>query len=619
MKKIYLSLTAIISIGAVSAQSPIVGHEKAIMEKGFIVPNNAQKQNIISPKTTPIWDNDFSEPTDWSFSNTSNPDADWEITSTFPANLDNFDEPAHETATNGYALMNSDVYGENGTQDAYLEINDAIDLSSVPNVSFEFSTYHRRFNAQSDQYYLEFSIDGGATYPANLRLELNQTTGTNTTSPNPDIVTLNVSNLIGGEADVKFRFHYIGAWGWFWTLDDIKLIEPEDYDLTSHSGEFFIGDMGFFHSSLEDGVEYYRIPTSQIAPINKFSAVVENIGALPQSDAVLNVDVLDANGTVLQTLTGDPFAISVAQSDTFSVNQPYTFPGADDYLLQFYATPDEPDQNPGNDISTKSPILVGTDFYARDNGTPTSVLTNSQTNSGNTMKAGNLFEFFGSMDVASVDVAIANNEDYIGQLIYVEIWKYDEAQGDLEYVMNTGDYEIQPSDIGEFVAIPMLDEAGVDATLSAEAGETYLVMAGHYGGVDVGFLMAQGVNDRSALFFDATNTLGFFADMNAIMIRPSTVSYLNTNEITASNFNLVAYPNPAKNQTTVAFELENNSDANITVTDMSGKVVYSEVIQNANAGKNEMTISTANFANGIYFLNLATSNINAQEKIVVNK
>ncbi|MCC5922655.1 MAG: T9SS type A sorting domain-containing protein, partial [Crocinitomicaceae bacterium] len=608
MRKIYLSLTAVISMGTILAQSPIVGHEKAIVEKGFITPNHSVKQNIISPKSTVFWANDFSDPTEWSKSNTSSPDADWEITSTFPSNLvtEGFDAPAHASAANGYAIINSDIHGQNGTQDAYLEINDAIDLSSIPNVSFQFSTYHRRFTPQTDQYFVEFSIDGGATYPPSLRLELNQTTGTNTTSPNPDIVTANVSNLIGGEADVKFRFHYIGEWGWFWTLDDIKLIEPEDYDLTTHSGEFFIGDMSFFHNSLEDGVEYYRIPTSQISPVKKFSAVVENVGALPQTEAVLNVDILDANNAVLQTLSGNPFAIAVAQSDTFSINQSYTFPGNDDYTFRFYASPDETDQNPSNDFSLKSPVLVGTNAYGRDNGQATSVLTNSQTNSGNTMKAGNLFEFFGTMDIASVDIAIANNQDYVGQLIYVEIWKYNTLTEDLEYVMNTSDYEIQAGDVGGFISVPMIDENGTDGTITANSGETYLVMAGHYGGIDVGFLMAQSVNDRSALFFDAANQLGFFQDMNALMIRPSSVSYLNTNELTSTNFKLNAFPNPAENQTTIAFELENSSDVSITVTDMSGKVVFNETVFNAAAGKNELNISTANFANGMYFLNLSS-------------
>ncbi|MCC5923420.1 MAG: T9SS type A sorting domain-containing protein, partial [Crocinitomicaceae bacterium] len=119
--------------------------------------------------------------------------------------------------------------------------------------------------------------------------------------------------------------------------------------------------------------------------------------------------------------------------------------------------------------------------------------------------------------------------------------------------------------------------------------------------------------------FDASNTLGFFQDMNALMIRPSSVSYLNTNELTNSSFKLNAFPNPAVNQTTIAFELENASDVNITVTDMSGKVMLNEVMLNAGAGKNELNISTANFANGMYFLNLSSGNINAQKKIVVNK
>lgn len=70
--------------------------------------------------------------------------------------------------------------------------------------------------------------------------------------------------------------------------------------------------------------------------------------------------------------------------------------------------------------------------------------------------------------------------------------------------------------------------------------------------------------------------------------------------------NVIVYPNPATNQTTVALALENATDGTIMITDALGRTVYNSGKIHLEAGEQEHTISTANFAGGIYNVVIAT-------------
>ena len=70
-------------------------------------------------------------------------------------------------------------------------------------------------------------------------------------------------------------------------------------------------------------------------------------------------------------------------------------------------------------------------------------------------------------------------------------------------------------------------------------------------------------------------------------------------------------PNPAKESITIS-NLTNGS--NITITNITGKKVYTSVIENE-----QTTINTANFENGIYIIQITNNGTVANKKFVVNK
>jgi plastocyanin len=66
---------------------------------------------------------------------------------------------------------------------------------------------------------------------------------------------------------------------------------------------------------------------------------------------------------------------------------------------------------------------------------------------------------------------------------------------------------------------------------------------------------------------------------------------------------LQLYPNPASDQITVSFESAGVSETQLTVYDLSGKLMESRVLA-AVPGRNEQTLAVGNYPTGIYFLQI---------------
>lgn len=67
---------------------------------------------------------------------------------------------------------------------------------------------------------------------------------------------------------------------------------------------------------------------------------------------------------------------------------------------------------------------------------------------------------------------------------------------------------------------------------------------------------------------------------------------------------LTVYPNPFTDHVTIAYELKSGSDINLTIYDMSGRVIKNMNKENQKAGINNLTIQTTDLKTGIYFYTL---------------
>ncbi|MFA7081539.1 MAG: T9SS type A sorting domain-containing protein [Bacteroidales bacterium] len=116
---------------------------------------------------------------------------------------------------------------------------------------------------------------------------------------------------------------------------------------------------------------------------------------------------------------------------------------------------------------------------------------------------------------------------------------------------------------------------------------------------------------------------GQLAKGNAPMVRlrvsmnPLSINDVN-NEI--PSFNLNAYPNPAKTETTIEYTLNTNSNVVVTVTDIMGReiVKLNQGSRSANS-VNRVALNTANMNNGTYFYTINANGIKETKKLVINK
>lgn len=73
------------------------------------------------------------------------------------------------------------------------------------------------------------------------------------------------------------------------------------------------------------------------------------------------------------------------------------------------------------------------------------------------------------------------------------------------------------------------------------------------------------------------------------------------------------YPNPAKESVTIGWNANSADKAQISIADVSGKVVYSGVAtMNSN-----MTINVSNLQSGLYFLNISSDMGNSTQKLII--
>ena len=108
---------------------------------------------------TTIYTNDFSIPSSWTISSEAGPGA-WVIGTAIPSGAFLIDPITSTTASNGYALFDSDL-DCSGDQITNLTMSGSADCSAFPGVILEFQQQYRRFD---DSTFVFVSNNNGATW-----------------------------------------------------------------------------------------------------------------------------------------------------------------------------------------------------------------------------------------------------------------------------------------------------------------------------------------------------------------------------------------------------------------------------------------------------------------------
>ena len=430
------------------------------------------------------------------------------------------------------------------------------------------------------------------------------------------VMRYNISEVAGGQANVRIRFRYqesgadpIYGAGYGAMVDDLIVREAWNYD-QQITATYHRSGIGLSHPS---GLDYYYIPFSQLTEIY-FSGITENFGNLVQTGAKLNVEISNA-GTFFGTSV--PIDLDLFITDSFNCATSFIPSASGEYEIKYWMDSDNPEQETRND-TLYSLFAVTDNLYGRHNGLHSSSIANVATNTGNPFLIGNTMDIFADDQIGSVYVSVSYDATNIGKLIFAQIMTLEE-DGTYTLLGRTEDHAITAGENGDFVELCFEDYA-----VEIEAGQTILVLAGHYGGdTEVRFRLAQSVEEETVLGYVSGATEPFFlTDPHAVMLSLN-LSYANcygTIEEQNSTFSVDQNtPNPCNETTILPYELTHPSDVKILITDLTGKIIFQETLENRTIGANIFQLNTENFAAGTYSYTFIINSESLTKKMVVVK
>ncbi len=595
MKKILLFGAVLLSYGVMAQNTAL---EQDCVAKEISRPSAKPIAANNSNRATPFWQEDFGGgfPSSWAVIDSSgicpwvySTDGSW---GNFSTGGTTAAAPGINSTTggNGFLIVDADsanhfTYGQpSGANYQYLSSyfgTDAIDCSTHSSVILSFEQFFRYNNGITLNVQVSNDSINWTTY------DVSGGQGNNLASPDPQLVTLNISTVAASQSTVYLRFGW-SARVYFWMIDDIALSEADPFDIAMNDTWWGMGNFGY---------QYYKIPLSQTGPVTFYSELTNNTGAqLDGCDAA--IDVSGTAGSVFSG-SGTPISIASAATDTVTSSTSWTpaVVGMYDITADASSTSGT-DGNMTNNTFTDS-VEITNSLLGLDNLTSgsqsTGAISNFSSNTGQPFKIGNIYEVTNDDVVECVQIGIADQAQNANKDIFAEVYAYDPVAGEFVLRGATDSYLVQSSDLGQIISIGMLLPADVFA------GEEILVVAGHYGGAasgadDVAFMYGQSVPEQMVYGYNGTGDLFYLASPRAIVIRPDFDCGLGLNE--EALLDATVFPNPANDQFTVRLAQEITSGT-ITLTDLNGRVVLTQEVK---SNASEVAVDVAGVAAGMYTL-----------------
>lgn len=608
MKKLYLFSVLLFGTFSVKAQLNVPKVAAATKNRNEIRPVPKNNANIQKAEGDIAWSNGFDTPTQWvQTTGSGHTGGDWEIVNSLPSNITSqqasYQWPTTFSAASGnFALINSDLAGGSAAQDAYFEYNGTIDLSPLGNavLSVQFNEYYRNYY---DQTYIEVSNDNGVTWTIfEVNPEIEVPVNTNCIAGEMEVVNITAAKGAGTWSNqVKFRFHYVGQWDWFWGVDNLEIVESWNNDIKVSN---------WYQSTpvaTSFGLDYYHVPASQVSfPGITFGANVINNGALNQSSVLIS-----ATGTGGYSENGTSISINAGVSDSLELTVPYMPSGLGTKTVSLTTTLTGADSDNSNNVTDFDMFLTQYEF-SRDNNILSGSIGQISSQDGQALKIGNVMEIFNDFDVTAVKLYLSTQAaGAVGAEFRAEIYKYNGVDA-YEWIGETEIKTVASTTAGWFQLVIL------GGPISLLDGDDILVVASHFGGTDeVRFGLAQNTVEETVLGFDVNGDLFSLTSPSAVMIRLLDDPSVNIEENTFTH-SLNVYPNPANSSAVVSMELSNEADVVINITDLSGKVVYTNNLGNVN-GTQKVTVNTDSLTSGVYMVNVTVDGTASTQKLVVRK
>jgi hypothetical protein len=605
MRKIYLMSAVFLASGfAIAQQNSQMGIKKNV--DGIVLKSEASTYSSRSV----LWSDDFSDASKWIVDNEVSNKDNWVVTTEGPKGA--YSAPmgtiTSTTSSNGFALFDSDGLNEfNGSseQNAWIMFADPINLSANPAVSIKFEQYFRQFYGHT---YVEFSTDGGATWDG---VEFNTGVAVNASTSNPATVIINVSSYAGGFSQVYFRFRYesemVQGWGdYALMVDDVELFIPSANELAV--SKVYSGD-------IVNDWDYYSIPTSQVKPMT-FLASISNNGSETQN-ITITYDVKNAAGSVVHNSTS-AVTVPIGTTDSLYVfNTTFAPTETGTYTITISLPADA---NNANNTRTENFEITQHTFGH--------IHPNDNTSYGFTTDAefglGNIYVLNSAQSAYSLKVRFAA-QTTPNLEVEISLFEVEQHQqyGNLWEAINiltVTSFIVKQEHIATagYITIPF------SAPVNLEPNKLYMLYIHKYAGSERMRIVSspKGSDDYSSVLYTAATTgeMYYFKQNNfapAINLDFNPAS-INVSELTASSARLFQnQPNPFSKNTTIRYDIVENADVTLTITNVTGKQVMTINEGVKSAGSHAVNISSENLPAGVYFYTLKAGDKQFTKKMVV--
>lgn len=419
-----------------------------------------------------------------------------------------------------------------------------------------------------------------------------------------------------------------------WSIDDIALYDSDP--TPSHSIE--LGD--FFYAPAS-----FAQPISQVGTDTMgFFADLSNVGSAEVTNLVLKATINDANGTELfaDSIVIPSLAPGVIDSTFFLNNQfvPNAL-GVGTYTINYSAfSQDYPDADP-DDNADGDLFVVTENLYSKENGAtiayrpgggPADYMVGNVYQTSN-----NWVEEYKATEVTFSAVKNTNDGPLAGDVVNIVFLEIDENVLDADWgnFDDTKNFLNNPATILK-AFIPHTwqtnDQAAVESEMlidfeletpgvALKPGNRYMVLCSYEGTNNVAF---HAFSEEIAYFQISTVVwdggsnqwfLGGFGPEPAAVIRLAIDLVNTTDEKPLPDNALTFSPNPANNVVNVKLEFEQPTLANVTIAELSGRVIHIDEIENAH--RENLQYDVSKFPSGTYLIRVATKEGTSTKKLVV--
>jgi hypothetical protein len=612
MKKIYLSFALMVAANSFSQK--VIGNAQSFMaDRTFTTKATKTPVGIEKAEGDTLWIDGFTNASNWtqSFgtghtSNATGSNPGWVVVNSLPANVTgqqaDYQWPAtFSAATGNFALINSDDAGANIQQDAYFALANSIDLTAAGNSALYlcFNEYYRNYY---DGTFVEVSIDGGTNWVA-FEANPESVVPVNTNCTAGELEIINITSVIGTgnwTNQVKIRFHYTGDYDWFWGVDNVRIVEAWDNDVQVYNW-YAATDI-----STTQGLDYFVIDDSQSSfPGLTFGALANNNGGAVQASVALK-----ATATGGYNQTGASISMNASATDSLSITTPYIPTGLGTKTIDLTTVITPTDANLTNNTESLS-MLLSANEYSRDNGTVTGSIGNVTSNTGNSLKIGNIMDIFNNWTTTGARLYLPTQATAaVGAEYWVEAYLFNGTN--YGYLAET-ERKTVTSTASTWSSLKWTDGLTItNNQLGLTAGDDILLLACHTGGTTpIRFGMAQNTYEGSVLGYvsGALDTDPFsLLSPGAIMVRFTDDASVGLSE-NATSTSLSVYPNPSSDVVTIE---SNMTEGTIQIIDLTGKVVANQTVNGVATAFN-----TAALSNGMYTVILTNGSTVETRKFIV--